>query len=504
MKCCTTITALLLCAGLSGQGFNVVNLPGNNEASRGVSVREVPEGFLVFSGKYDGDLVYRAHTEMHAADGSLLWERPWVGTSSSSFGVFDPISDPLPDGGYLASLVEAADDTQQWKACRFDASGDTVWTRSLQTSYQVFARTATYQAGNYYVSALVLDDETDVQPKAVVARLDEQGTPLGSVEFPLIAYDHLTLSAGQDGDVLLAGGRAGSSFPNLSTVYRLDEELNIIWSRNIVSNIPGWQDYTADVSKIVSDAEGNVLVSGTCYDEYTSPGISLAEFFIVKLARGNGEVLWTRRYPVSISDWGALHDMEVLPNGDMIACGNTTPSEQAGFLGCIYKYSDNGNQLWRRYYRFLTNMDAFNDLVDVEPLTGGGFILTGTTRLSFQFPSVLWLLRLDEYGCLEPGCQNVGVNEFYMGMPERTLTCAPNPVDEVLTVNVELPEAYRPLGPMRIEVTDLAGRVVHLGSLGSGPVASTTLMVEGWQAGAYIIHLADGTTLLTSRKFIVE
>ncbi|MBL0127683.1 MAG: hypothetical protein IPP83_09525 [Flavobacteriales bacterium] len=491
------------CALAYAQGFNVVNLPANNAASRGASVRQVSEGYLVFGDKYDADLVYRAHVELHGSDGALIWERALVDAAPSAFGYVDPVSPTVPDGGWAASIALNGTDTMTWRAYRFDAEGDTLWTTSLRTGYRVYPRAAVCQGDAYYYAALVQQHGSEVT-KAVVARLNVPGELVQLVEFPTIAYDNLTLAAGTGTDLLMVGGRSGSSFPYRSVVMRLDSALNVIWTRDILTNMSGFSGYSSYVSKITTDEDGDVLVGGTCYNEFVSSGIPYAEFYILKLSRVNGNVIWTRRYPVSMSDWGSLNDLEHLPDGDMVSCGNVTPHDAAGFQGCIYRYAPDGTERWHRYYRFLTNPDAFNDLKDVQPTTDGGFVLTGTTQLTLQFPTVLWLLRLDEHGCLEPGCQSVGVNELLVGLPDDAMRCGPVPARDLLTVTINLPPDVELSGTMRLVATDQAGRVVQETILPDRRSQEMLIQVDTWGAGMYVIHLADQARLLASRKIMVQ
>jgi outer membrane protein assembly factor BamB len=497
------IGAVIGCSSLHAQGFNVVNLPANNGSSRGVSVREVPAGYLVFGDKFDVDLQYRAHVELHGPDGELIWERALVDSGPSAFGYSDPVSPTWGPMEWLASVAVSTQEGRRWRAYRFNDTGDTLWTRSLASGSWLYPRAAVRQGGAYYFSGLYAANPTDTV-KAMVARLDGFGSIIQMVDFPQIQYDVLSLSAGLGGDLLMAGGRSGSLFPNRSVVMRLDTALNVIWSRELLTGLNGFSGYSSTVAKVVSDAEGNVLLGGTCHDAYVINSTSLAEFYIVKLSRLNGSVMWSRRYPVSMSEFGMLLDLEVLPDGDLVSCGFVTPPEEVGFRGGIYRYTPDGEERWRRYYRFLTNPNALNELMDVQPASDGGFVLTGSTRLSPQFATVLWLLRLDEHGCLEPGCQSVGVNELVVGLPEGAFQCGPVPTTDELTVRLDLPDALGPFAAMRLVVTDMMGRQVLEARLDDRQEQHALLRLGELGAGTYIIHLADGMRLFASRKIMVQ
>jgi hypothetical protein len=498
-----TTLAVLGCASVHAQTFNVVNLPSNNGASRGASVREVPEGYLVFGDKFDEDLQYRVHVELHGMDGELIWQHAIVDASQSVYGYSDPVSPTLAQGGWVASVALLGLDSMSWRAYRFDAAGDTLWTRSLLSGSLLYPRAAAYQAGSFYFASLYKENPADAI-KAVIARLDSAGSLIQMADFSGVQYDVLTLRAGMGSDLLMAAGKAGSLYPYRSVVMRLDTALNVIWSRDILSGVGGFTGYSSYVSKVIPDSDGNVFVGGTCYYEYVTTGIPLAEFYILKLSRTNGSVIWSRRYPVSMSDWGDLNDLELMADGDLVSCGYVTPHDAAGFRGCIYRYAPDGMERWHRYYRFLTNPDAFNQLMDVEPTTDGGFVLTGSTRLSFQFPTVLWLLRLDEHGCVEPGCQSIGVDEVLIGLPEDALRCGPVPTNDLLSVHMKLPETFDPLGNMRLVITDLKGSEVHVEQMDARRTQQAVIRVDSWGSGTYVVHLADDGRLLASRKIVVQ
>lgn len=487
---------------VGAQGFNVVDLPTNNAAGRGVSVREVPEGFLLFNNIFDTSLVYRAHTALFSPEGELLLDQPWVDDGPSAFGIRDAVSKSLPDGGFLASVAVQGGDSNRWRAYRFNAEHDTIWTRTLRAGLAVWPRAAAYQAGSSYYSAMILDS-LGGHTKAWVMRLDDVGNIRMVGEFPQIEYDMLTLSAGAGTDILLAGGRPNSPFPYQSVVMRLDTALNIQWYKFIVSTIPGFTTCSSFISKITHDADGDIVVAGDLIDEAEWPYTN-AEFYMVKLARMTGNVIWAQRLSVNSTDIGSLNDLECLPGGDLVICGNVTPYDTTGWRAVIYRYMPDGQERWHRYYSFLQNPDAVHDLMDVESTTDGGFVLTGTARLNLNYPTVAWVLRLDQYGCLEPGCQSLGVNSLLVGLPDGALQCSPVPAEDHVNVVVDLPPEVNVTGRLRLVITNLEGRnMLQAEVKGPFPVARS-VDVSSWTPGTYVVHLADGTRLLGSRKIVVQ
>ena len=196
--------------------------------------------------------------------------------------------------------------------------------------------------------------------------------------------------------------------------------------------------------------------------------------------------------------------MECLPDGDVVTCGNVTPFDTAGWLAALYRYTPTGQERWHRYYRFLQSPQSVHDLKDVEYTDDGGFILTGTTQLSLSFPTVTWLLRVDQFGCLEPGCQSVGIAEQLVGLPKDALTCSPVPATERVTITLDLPPEITVDDKLRLVITDLQGRtMLETGMDGPFPI-TRNVEVFAWTPGIYVAHVADRSRLLCSTKIMVQ
>lgn len=488
---------------LRAQGFNVLGLPDNTGSSRGAAVREVPGGYLVFGEENDADTVYRVHVSMYGTDGTLLWERAVVDAAPTVLGYADAVSPALDDGGWLASVTLQQGAGMTWRAYRFGADGDTLWTKNLSTAAQIFPRASVQQSGAYFYTAFTQATAFSSTIGTVI-KLDTLGNLLRTAAFPYMEFDMLTLVGGLENDLIIAAGRSVTQSPYRSVVARLDTALNVVWSRNIIVGFPGLNSYSSRVAKVAHDTDGNVLVAGNCNGQGGPSGPAPVEFYIAKLSRSDGSFMWIQRHAVSVSENGALNDMEVLPDGDVVACGNVTPEVDGEYRGFIQRYSPEGDERWRRYFRFFSEPDALHDLRDVTPTVDGGLILTGNARSSPLSPTALWLLRVDEHGCLEPGCQTIGVDEVMIGLPENVLRCAPVPAIDQVTVTVDIPAVVQLRGNLRLVVTDVAGKLVHEALLEDRHVQQHRIDVAAWRPGTYVLHLLDGGLSLGGRKVVVQ
>ncbi len=182
--------------------------------------------------------------------------------------------------------------------------------------------------------------------------------------------------------------------------------------------------------------------------------------------------------------------------------GDINEENAADIGGYLVKISPEGEKLWTRViiHPDLPTFIEYHELYDVAETTDGGFLAVGrSVDLSGteEVPSQGWLLKVDEYGCLVPGCHLVSSAEDPRELPQLLLY--PNPVEDVLNVY---------LGPWTNEkevtfrIVDVQGKVWQKRR---ATVADATylLAVNQLSAGAYFLQLIDVSgQVLNSKQFI--
>jgi hypothetical protein len=170
-----------------------------------------------------------------------------------------------------------------------------------------------------------------------------------------------------------------------------------------------------------------------------------------------------------------------------------------GYLG---KVSPEGDSLWDRLiiHPGLPTFSEYHDIYDLKATPDGGYLLVGQSRSSGTEPSQQgWLVKVDEYGCLVPGCHLLDSTEEVLQEDEMPLLLYPNPVSDMLNVYigpVPLPDDTQML------IVSMAGKVVQ-----SRParVDKATYMVDvkNLPAGPYILQLnSRAAGVLASETFI--
>jgi hypothetical protein len=161
---------------------------------------------------------------------------------------------------------------------------------------------------------------------------------------------------------------------------------------------------------------------------------------------------------------------------------------------------DNGEIIWQRLLNVLDY--GMNYLFDVEHSPDGGFVAAGWCLQvpgdEFSGQQDAWVVKVDEYGCLVPGC-HVGVLEQDMQVGFKTY---PNPATDVINMYIESNKVIKG----RFVLTNTAGQRVYEGnSLVVTPQEPTTYMhvVTQYPRGLYVLSFESDEGVV-SEKVVLE
>ena len=180
--------------------------------------------------------------------------------------------------------------------------------------------------------------------------------------------------------------------------------------------------------------------------------------------------------------------------------------------GFLMKLNSALDSLWFRTYFYPDDdwLQMYSDyrISDVAPLAGGGFVTAGWGRLhDLEGKERIWLMRLDEYGCLEPGCQNVNPTEIVVGY-ENSIQAYPNPVVDECTLqwNAELASKVQAnFSESQIIIIDAMGREVQRYLVNNfGSQFQMQIDMTSFPSGLYQAHWVSGGSWLDSVQIIKQ
>jgi len=487
-----------------GQGgfiahLDIVQVGRNGFAT---SIREVPNGYLNFG--------------LHLADPGIGPLHVFVRKLSSSGSVVSGIE--LDEGdtrnfdlGYIDGVSESGLGSTSaivkrgwgptgstWLA-EFDANGDTtsshlIFGFSDADSITIAVRQLRRALDGYLICGW--RERGGAPAKAFLSRLDPVGDTLWTKQFGFSNEQVVALGVceGSDGSIYLTGYSLWQGVVNSSFLIRTDVQGNELWRRNYGNR--------ANVNGAVRvAADGNILT----WSEYREPQWPNWYWQQMMLTKWDpaGNIIWQMRS--HYNDYVNTFDFEVLSDGSIIATGTSL------LEAVLAKFSSTGDSLWSRSY---TPTDGGCYLYDVQPTSDGGFVATGTAYWydqppEYQTNQLIWVLKTDSLGCVVPGCQNVGVQEYALELNEH-LRVWPNPASDVVHLELTLPPGAVLHGAVRAVLLDMLGRQVSTWPVQrQGDVLTLSAPLspgegQGVRAGTYYLHLTDERRWLAGSTVVIE
>jgi hypothetical protein len=496
---------LLLLASLSlgsaiGQTtFNVVREhPSVLSYNGAISVNEVEDGYLMFSFGWSLDSTVGAvHITKFDLEGAFQWEKEHKRDRTTSPGIIDPIA-AISGNRYVGAMTAYGGQAPKvtylyW----WNDSGDTLYTRFLKSDTSVISGThgtrqliALSDGGFLHCGWCA---NTPPGQSSCITRLDSTGTILWERIYPQAEYIQNAREA-PDGGFVLGGSRNAQQ--DEAVVIRTDSVGNMQWVR-----YHGLYALTSGTQALIDD-DGNILMAGNYKDDPTW-SVYDAWACLYKYAP-NGALLARKDY-YYFRDATAVHTVRKA-DGHYWLVGGTEQFVDMDFALLLWELDEDLDSLWMRRYWFYGSDGAQSVSYSVRSTSDDGIIMCGMTRQGQADPLPYkkdnWLIKLDSYGCLVPGCHTVGIEEVALGL-DQYLSISPNPVasGQPLRITFEPPAEYISLGPLRVAVVDATGRMVHEEQMGA---ATLYLSMNKLTSGLYYLHLTDGTRWLAGGKVLVE
>ena len=325
----------------------------------------------------------------------------------------------------------------------------------------------------------------------------------------------IELIADDDGGYLIGAWRTNLNEDNNnhishSWIIKTDSIGEVVWEYLSPSSPFGQLEQGA--RGIIKTLDGGyVVASGWGFEKFvnSSSGRLLFDGYFFKLdstltkvwdvvIRGNAQTendRYTRMVAVNDgSGYVACGSQQIIfdINGELVG----------GFQGWLTKISTEGDSLWNRYISFV-DPDKNHTFYDLEETVDGGFLLCGEVKnLSAPVGEPVlaaWLVKVDEYGCVVPGCHlNTSVEE--QAEIDIQLSLYPNPVSDYLNIYTRLPEQIQ---EAEFRIVDALGRIVLTADRN---LQENSIHLQGnFSSGLYLIQLLDtNNNVIAVKKAINE
>jgi len=382
--------------------------------------------------------------------------------------------------GYRSDSLNFINQTPSLAATmKINSQGEIIWRQAYEQTRRGYLVENTINGGYWLAASRVTGTFSfgvEYPTNAVIIKTDSLGQELWRHEFGGYGHDEIT-GIIEEPDRLVVTGFQTHVSPLWSVNQSESRNNAFVFLRSYTE---GQSELTQVTETIVFDC-----ASQSENDAYEVPTVFSASQFGGYLLGGFGYIGW---------DVGA--------------------QGQHGFLTRI---NSNLDTLWyRRYFHpyFTANPEFLGGgghwINDIAEAPDGSIYMVGHVW-GYSPPEYpwnierLWLLHVDEHGCLEPGCHLVGTEEIITHMTE-TMSVYPNPARDNCTIAFSLIEGYTAPAQSQLKLVDMQGRIVRTIALSGAEVAGGKVQVDlsGLASGVYVAHWMDGGRWMDSVKIVVE
>ncbi|HLP50704.1 MAG TPA: T9SS type A sorting domain-containing protein [Chitinophagales bacterium] len=200
------------------------------------------------------------------------------------------------------------------------------------------------------------------------------------------------------------------------------------------------------------------------------------------------------------SIYTGLTDIEVLPDGSILACGNNPyyaiDSNTLG--GWVIKLSSAGQVIWERIYTGINQPAIKNFLSDIDVLPDGSLIAVGQCQNPGHTPpQVGWFLKLDSNGCEIENCV-VGIEADHglQTTGNSQIQVWPNP----FTTDLSIALTGEHVTGATFTITNLMGQVVYQQTETNLATGYTKMLDLSYLAnGVYFVAVNTGDRMMVER-----
>lgn len=445
-------------------------------------------------------------------DGNVVFQKT-VTAPGKAYKAWANTLIPLEDGGFALSGY-TIDTLMKAIFIRYDSGGDTIFTKEYfnpyypeQDYFRPYDMKQTPEGG--FVVASWMGTLSVGNGDVSILKIDG----LGNEEWHKVYGNTLrerpeSIIVTENGDIIVGAQRnntnmAVEDYTYTTWIFGLNSQGGHQWS--YFSPFGVLRDAANDMILL---GDGSLLIASGIGTEYDWPSVNVVYFekYILKLDPNKNkewEMEFQGQYPSSLTRTSNL--ILTGDGSEFIAAGTSTyvyPSEDSlTRKGWLFKGTISGDSLWTREYVFLNNQRSSHTIYDIKETKDNRFIIAGESfdrTYQDSVPQQAWLLNVDQYGCLVPGCQLVGTKE--VPLQEMDLVIYPNPVADYL--NFYLNADSGQIGKGQFQIMDMTGKQKALFDSHS-PGTTFIVPVMDYPAGTYVLQYLERGIVKTSKLFIV-
>jgi hypothetical protein len=437
-------------------------------------------------------------------NGSLQWSRsflprPNASGNTASLLKLNETNSIIYGNSYLGSA--SPPNYQLFLIKVHNETGDTVWVKELgnnnyeEGGYELIKTTD----GGFAIMGYYFPVNSAQRARLTIHKTDSLGNLQFRKEYTTDAsknHQAYSLIQTTDGGYLIFGFSSyeGPYLGGVGTAQKLDMVLiktDAQGNQQWVKVYPPWEwkqilFYGLDLAALPN---GDFLMAGLKSYAWFEPGNTYSgNFFFARLSP-NGSILDSVTLPER-HVLNRINRLKPCSDGNFWAIGAEKDSQNLGQTGLIMKITPELEVRWKREYRVSPPESMLHEMFyEAVEMPDKGFVLCGTAfgPLEDSTNQNGWIIRVDSFGCLEPGCQlNSPVEDPPAQEQDIGILLSPNPT----TSHAHLSLTHEGAVLLGLRVLDLQGRVISdMQYKRSAGWREEDIDLAGQPSGTYILQL---------------
>ncbi len=396
--------------------------------------------------------------------------------------------------GELIALGHTIDTMRHGIMIKYNTEGDTISTKQyLSPNYNLTSDP--FWVSDDFVNTsdscivLLANTTIDVAKDIAVFKLDSLGNTIWAKTYGT-SYPEIPRVILQNDEGYLIGGMSWDQQEYYRNyIFQIDEDGNVLWEY-----LSPLEDKKLSANDIILTQDDEMVITTTFVKSETLiDGKGIGGIYKMD---SNFNIIWKNEIRHALpGNPNYLNKFIHLKGEDNYAALGMVPYRSAW----ITKISSQGDSLWSRTYRYPNlPFGTIHRVNDFQSTSDGGFLICGETRGENGKGQRGWLLKLDEFGCLVPGCHIVD-DVTFLEKNKIELKIYPNPTSDYLNVLVR-----GKLEKSIARIINLEGQVMDVFEMEAGENRTFITSVSHLTSGIYFLQIQNKDGNITSVEFIVQ
>ncbi len=356
---------------------------GDALRDRGYSVRQTSDGGFIVAGMYGTGSITIDLADFYLlkfnASGDTQWTRRYGGAGDErAFDVRETPDGGYYVGGYTYSFGHGGNDIY---LIRTDAQGDTLWTRTYGTQYCERAHSMDITSDGGCILAGETNPDTNHTRDIYAVKVDSAGEALWTFhledeeKIEYVKCIRQTL----DGGYIMTGISISDLIIEVDCfLVKLSADGQLLWRRDYDFNAHERGNSVCEIP-----GEGYIIAGQTEFNNFT---ITIPPDILLIRTNYQGDVLWTREYGDIHRDWAS--SVCTTLDGGFVFTGYNDRYGGINCQLCVSKVDANGDSVWTKHFGSV-NLDYG---YCVQQTADEGYVISGVYGMN---RGDVYLIRLE-------------------------------------------------------------------------------------------------------------